>query len=262
MISPDIHQSFTVDGVEQCCLIACVASVSVWVSVGQKIILTNTKEGTLKKLNDRGWLFYNSPFLFSTEEQKCARFGYGLHTVNSESSLIYIDGIGHINILSKNMKTKTLYVERTDFKWVIRCLHWSPITRDVLVGMFDTMTGKVVRYNQAGQQTQTIEKNNEGHYIYVDPNYVTENNNGDVLVADFDNELCALVVTDFRGRYRFSYIGPPSGPRLEPQGVCTDALSHIIVCDVGTNTIQILDSDGLFLSYLLIRPSGILSQSA
>lgn len=58
------------------------------------------------------------------------------------------------------------------------------------------MAGKVIRYNQAGHQTQTIEKNNEGHHIYVDPNYITENNTGDVVVADFDNELCELVVTD------------------------------------------------------------------
>lgn len=146
MSSPKLHQSLKVDGVYQCNHIACVTSEKVWVGDGKQFILTNTNGNTLTRLNDLGGVFLNSPFVLSTEEQNCARFSYGLHTVNSESSLIYIDGIGHI--LSKNMKTKTLYVERTDFKWVIRCLHWSPITRDVLVGMFNTMTGKVVRYNR------------------------------------------------------------------------------------------------------------------
>lgn len=81
--SPEIHQSFTVDGVEQCCLLACVTSDRVWVGDGKQFILKNTTEGTLKRLNDRGGVFYNSPFVLSTEEQKCARFCYGLHTVNS-----------------------------------------------------------------------------------------------------------------------------------------------------------------------------------
>lgn len=59
------------------------------------------------------------------------------------------------------------------------------------------MTGKLIRYNQAGRQPQTIgKKNNEGHHVYVDPNYITEKNTGDIVVADVDNELCELVVTD------------------------------------------------------------------
>lgn len=196
MTSPDIHQSFTMDGVEQCCLIACVASDRVWVGDGKHFILKNTTESTLKKLNDRGCVFYDNPFVLSTEEHKCARFGYGLHTVNSEIKLIYIDWIGHINMFSKDIKTKTLFIERTYLNWVIRCLHWFPITGDVLVRLYNTMAGKVIRFNQAGHQTHTIEKNNEGHHIYVDPNYITENNTGDVVLADFDNELCELVVTD------------------------------------------------------------------
>lgn len=72
-------------------------------------------------------------------------------------------------------------------------------------------------------------------YIYIDPHYITENNNGDVVVADFD------FAADGGGYYRFSYTGPPFGPRLQPHGVCTDALSHILVCDSGTNTITQLN---------------------
>lgn len=119
------------------------------------------------------------------------------------------------------------------------------------------MIGRIARYNQTGQLTQTIEQNKKGHHIFVDPHYITENNNGHVVVADFDTELCDLVVTERGGNYRFSYIGPPYGPRLEPKGVCTDALLQILVCDAGTNKIHIIERDGMFLSYLFIRPSGI-----
>lgn len=109
MTSPKMHQSFTVDGIELCCLIGCATSDRVWVSDWKQFILTKTTEGTLKKVNDWDGVFYNSPFVFSTEEHKCARFVYGLHTVNSEIKLIYIDWIGHFNLLSNDMKIKTLF---------------------------------------------------------------------------------------------------------------------------------------------------------
>lgn len=78
-------------------------------------------------------------------------------------------------------------------------MHWSSLTGDVLVGMYNKMIGRIARYNQTGQLTQTIEQNKKGHHIFVDPHYITENNNGHVVVADFDTELCDLVVTERGG---------------------------------------------------------------
>lgn len=70
-------------------------------------------------------------------------------------------------------------------------------------------------------------------------------------------DVGAVVVTDRAGRYRFSYKGHPSGSGLQPQGIFTDHLSHILVCYDTTNTVQIVDKNGQFLSNLLIRPPGI-----
>lgn len=91
--------------------------------------------------------------------------------------------------------------------------------------------------------------------MYISPSYITENNNGDVVVSDWAR--AAVVVTDCRGRYRFSYARNPWGFELAPYGMCTDALSHSLVCDFQKNTVHMLDKDGQFLSRLLIRPSGI-----
>ncbi|XP_022329445.2 uncharacterized protein LOC111128230 [Crassostrea virginica] len=41
-----------------------------------------------------------------------------------------------------------------------------------------------------------------------------------------------------------------SGIDSEPRGICTDVLSHILVCDLKTHSIQIIDKDGQFLSCL------------
>eukprot|EP00105_Crassostrea_gigas_P042755 XP_019926903.1 PREDICTED: tripartite motif-containing protein 3 isoform X2 [Crassostrea gigas] len=111
--------------------------------------------------------------------------------------------------------------------------------------------GKVTRYNQSGQLTQTIQYNNTGRGLYRGLRYITENNNGDVVVSDFVSG--AVVVTERGGRHRFTYTGHPSGSRLWPYGICTDALSHILVCDVITHTVQMINKDGQFLSHLLTK---------
>ncbi|XP_065922626.1 uncharacterized protein [Magallana gigas] len=234
----ELHQSLTVTGVVWCDHISCVTSDRVWVSDHRNnLILTDTTGVPLHRVED-----------------SCR--GGGLHTVNSESELIYINRIYNINKLSKDMKTTTTFIERTDSTWEPRCVYWSPSTGDLLVGMstYDTetgkVTGKVTRYNQSGQLTQTIHYHNTGRGLYSYPRYITENNNGDVVVS---NSFSAVVVTERGGRHRFSYTGHPSGSRLEPWGICTDALSHILVCDLKTLTVQMLNKDGQFLSHLLTK---------
>ncbi|XP_065939209.1 uncharacterized protein [Magallana gigas] len=246
----EVHQSLTLTGVRHCHHISCVTSDRVWVSDGRyKLILTDTTGVPLHRVKD-SW----SGDIFT---------GNGLHTVNSESELIYIDRKYNINKLSKDMKTTTTFIERTDSSWRPRCVYWSPSTGDLLVGMYndDTETGKVTRYNQSGKLTQTIQHDNTGQGLCRKPIFITENSNGDVVVSDWGSiyRSGAVVVTERGGRHRFSYTGPPSGSVLWPDGICTDALSHILVCDFRTNTVQMLDKDGQFLSHLLIRPSGIFS---
>lgn len=145
-------------------------------------------------------------------------------------------------------------------------MYWSPSTGDLLVGMYKyksnsiscvvfrsymNVTGKVTRFSQSGQLAQTIQHDNTGMLLYNEPNYITENNNGDIVVSDRRSSSGAVVVTEREGRYRFSYTGHPSGSELMPRGICTDSLLHILVCDGITNTVQMISKDGQFLSYLL-----------
>uniref|UniRef100_K1QRY3 Tripartite motif-containing protein 3 n=1 Tax=Magallana gigas TaxID=29159 RepID=K1QRY3_MAGGI len=97
---------------------------------------------------------------------------------------------------------------------------------------------------------QTIQCNEEGLDIFKRPRYITENNNEDMVVSDTSG---AVVVTDCAGKFRFAYTGYPQGTALDPLGVSTDALSHILVSDYYTSSIHVLDEDGQFLSYLSIN---------
>ncbi|XP_078309631.1 uncharacterized protein LOC144617960 isoform X2 [Crassostrea virginica] len=237
--SPVVQKSLSVTGVEGCFHISCVTPDRVWVSDYNKLILTDTATG--KQLH-------------SVEHSLDS--GTGKHTVNCEGELIYIDKERNIIKLCNDMKTTTTLIKHTDTTWETWCVYCSPSSGDLLVGMSTDKfpyTGKVMRHDNTGEYKQTIpHDDNTPHGLYRTPYFITENNNGDVVVSDWARE--AVVVTSGEGVHRFSYTGPPpSGSGLEPMGICTDVMSHILVSDHWTHTVQMLDRDGQFLSYVLTR---------
>lgn len=153
------------------------------------------------------------------------------------------------------MKTTITLIKSTDSMWEPQSLYWSHSTEDLLVGMYRkyTQTGKVIRYNRIGQLKQTIQHDDTGLDLYGRPSYLIENNNGDIVVSCFS----AVVVTESGGKHRFSYTGHPSGSGFLPVGICIDALSHILVCDPKSKTVQMINKDGVFLSHLLTYSKGM-----
>lgn len=68
--------------------------------------------------------------------------------------------------------------------------------------------------------------------------------------------LASIKVTEQCGKYRFSI------PCLNSCGICTDALSNILVCDEKSRTVSLFDMDGKFLSSVLSRPFGTISPNS
>ncbi|XP_061185529.1 uncharacterized protein LOC133193584 [Saccostrea echinata] len=230
------QRCFRVPGVNVSVHISLVTSDRVWISDRSNLILTNTAGEKLKHLTDIANL-------------------WGIHTVNRDGDLMYIDSEYNINKLSIVNEAKITFIKHTA-PWEAWSVYSSSATGDLLVGMRHTYskTGKVNRYNNIGQHIQTIEHKNTGEELYRLPIYLTENRNGDVIVSDW--KLEALVVTERGGRYRFSYTGL-SGYSLHPRGICTDALSRILVCDSYTNTVELIDQNGNFLSKILTQQDGL-----
>lgn len=86
--------------------------------------------------------------------------------------------------------------------------------------------------------------------LYLSPNFITENNNRDIVVSDTD---FGIVVTDWRGNHRFSFTGHPQGNRQMPLQNATEVLSNILVCYNLDKKIAVLNKDGRFLLYLKIK---------
>ncbi|XP_061171130.1 uncharacterized protein LOC133180680 [Saccostrea echinata] len=235
MSKPVLRKPVTVTGVDNVKHISCVTSVHVWISGKDKLILTNIAGDTLCCLDA-----HTNDFC-------------GAHTVNITGDLTYIDS----DKLSKGNASESVLIKNTG-QWVPWCVYCSPSNGDLLVGTMyrrDEDTGKIQRYNNTGQIIQTIQHdNNTGQGLYREPIYITENLNGDVIVCDY---FRGVVVTERGGggRHCFTYTGTIKGPRVSPFEICTDMLSHILVCEV--IGVQMLDNDGNFLMWLLKRQQGV-----
>ncbi|XP_048742171.2 uncharacterized protein LOC125655751 [Ostrea edulis] len=209
-----------------------VTSDLIWVNDERNLVLTDTTGAVLREL--RG-IFISGLFR-----------GYGVHTVNSAGELIYISKQYDVIKVSTDNTTHTTLLRKST-TWDPISVYSSPSTGDIFIGLWNNGNiGKVVRYNIDTEKiVQVIQYKSTRQVMYGCPIYITENGNGDVIVSDYGR---AVVVTDDKGKYRFSYTGLSS--LFCPRGICTDVYLHILVCDDITNSVQILNKDGCFLSLL------------
>lgn len=270
-VRPMLHQSLTVEGVNGCVHISRVTSNRIWMSD-----VNDTLEGVrdcvhisrvpsdriwMSNVDDNLTLTNTANVILKNLQEKCCVSLSGVHTVNKKGDLIYIDKDNNINKLSAYLETTSTFIKKNHLSGIPNCVYWSQSSQDLLVGLrtgyLSKIEGKINRYNQNGEFTKTICVDHKGLELYRMPRYITENNNGDIVVTDFDIGPGAVVVTNENGSHRFSYTGHPSGSELHPRGICTDTLSRILVCDIKTYTIQMIDINGKFLLNLLTKSNEI-----
>jgi sugar lactone lactonase YvrE len=174
--------------------------------------------------------------------------GSGTHTVTEDGHLLLI---GKDKEVWKSTSDGTFTTLITTGR-AIFCICASRINGDILVGSDE----RVTRYDRRGRELQVIEEDDKGQRLYILPRYITENSNGDIWTSDYDKG--AVVVVDKSGRHRFDYTGRHSKDtgglyHFFPQGICSDALGHVLVCDYYNHSVHLLDQDGQLLSLLLTR---------
>ncbi|XP_061192382.1 tripartite motif-containing protein 2-like [Saccostrea echinata] len=209
------------------------------------------------ELLDRIWISDNDGNFVQTDLQGnelqkiIIRGGYdGYHTVTQDGILIFADRTKKVIIRVTQNGNCTEFIETGN--WEPFSIHSSHINGDLLVGMWKDKQAKVTRYNKTGKQLQNVQKGNEERGLYSVPHYITENTNGDICTADYNE---GIVVVNKSGQHRFSYTGQKL--KFRPFGICTDVLGHILVCDSNSETVHLLDQDGQFLHLLLTRQQGV-----
>nr|XP_022297079.1 uncharacterized protein LOC111106631 [Crassostrea virginica] len=177
--------------------------------------------------------------------------GQGYHTATQDGDLIYTDKDKKVIYRMTPDKKITEFIKTGD--WAPNTIHSSRINGDILVGMFKDKEAKVTRYSKSGKEIQNIQRDNKGQDLYIYTYYIKENINGDICTSDINKQ--EVVVVNKSGQHRFSYTG--QGSMFGPCGICTDVLGHILVCDGVSDTVDLLDQDGRFLSFILSSQRGI-----
>lgn len=122
-------------------------------------------------------------FLTIWDKYWCLWFNWSTHCEQKKNELIYFDKnnqfIGFIDkdIINTHIKNNN--------KWIYRCVYCSLLTGDLLIGMRneDSTCSKITRYT-GPSRIQQIQYDKKGNQLYFGPYYITENNNGDVVVSD------------------------------------------------------------------------------
>ncbi|XP_062587763.1 uncharacterized protein LOC134249423 [Saccostrea cucullata] len=225
-------REFNVPGVDSVYHVSLDQSDRLWISdnVGN-LVQTDLQGNVIQKIKTSG--------------------GLGYHTVTQDRDLIFTDQDKKVINRIAQDNNITEFIKTGD--WEPRSIHSSHINGDLLVGMRTDEEGKVTRYNKTGKELQNIQRDSEGWELYSNPHYITENINGDICVSEYNKR--AVAVVNKSGQHRFFYTGQESW--FYPYGICTDVLGHILVCDVISNTVHLLDQDGQFLSLLLTPQQGV-----
>lgn len=241
MSYPLLEKTCKVKDIENCEHISIVTKDLVCVNDKNKLVIIETTTGkVVYSANDFSYISWS-----------------GIHTMTTSFDLIYIAKDQSIKQISNEGVTTTIW-RKTELGWKPQCVYCCPSNGDILISMHKVdrkkckEKGSVIRLKNTGQVMQTIPHDNACLDLYIDPRYIIENNNGDVIVSDYWR---GVVVTDHGGKHRFTYRANPSGQKIAPRGICTDALSHILVCDRKSESVHILDEDGNFLLYLLTTKS-------
>lgn len=208
MPKPQLQQRLELTNASGCSHVSHVRPDRFWVSDNRTYLILFNANGTTQPLENKIHVYTDVYHLT------------GVHTVDKNNDLIYIDTKNQIKLLS-NTDVNTLSVKDMENRWTYRCVYSSLLSGDLLVGMsnMDSTCSKITRYHLLEELVQTIQHDNRGNDLYVGPCYITENANGDVIVSDWKN---GVVVTDNEGKHRFTFSEDPYGLVISPKGICTD----------------------------------------
>lgn len=128
----------------------------------------------------------------------------------------------------------------------------------------DEKQSRVVRYSETAE-CQVIKNDSLGNPLFSVNSqtvlYLTENEKGDICVADYSKN--AVVVVDASGYLRFSYKGNTmtqlNNRPFQPSRIVNDKKLHILINDISRYIVLIIYCDGKFIRYIEYPCSGAIS---
>ncbi|XP_078581856.1 uncharacterized protein LOC144865162 [Branchiostoma floridae x Branchiostoma japonicum] len=112
--------------------------------------------------------------------------------------------------------------------------------------------GEVLVYRPDGTHVKTVGQQ-QG---MKDPQYITVDGEGRILVSDSDNHCVYVYNEDGQFLFKFGGAGSGEGQLMNPCGICTDRAGNIIVADWGNRRVEMFDKTGKFLKHIATDMKG------
>lgn len=116
----------------------------------------------------------------------------------------------------------------------------------------------LIIFNEEGDREDTIQYNIQGAPLFNEPDEITTTLNGNILVVDFSPER--VVALKSNGDVINIYEGHPEVNKevtFYSGSILTSPHDNVIVADIDTHTIHVLNSEGYGIAYVRINTIGI-----
>lgn len=118
---------------------------------------------------------------------------------------------------------------------------------------WDNKRGKVFVVDSLGKEVSTIEYDDDGKPLYVEPRYVVQNKvSGDICVTDTMRKT--MIAVESSGKYRYSYSRSyPGREEFNPLNICADSEGCTLLLDTGqlSTIIHVISNDGKILRFVM-----------
>ncbi|XP_062603376.1 uncharacterized protein LOC134265145 [Saccostrea cucullata] len=212
-----------------------------WLNTDEFIMIDDYKKNILS-VNMKGYPFEIEG---DTSPRKVASVGkHVFYITHNGKSIVCVDLEGKGNFWEESdsnrnrLQAKDLIIRKTGGEMV------------VLMYCFARNRGKIVTYDLETKK-KTCEyahvKKMPRKILFQEPEWIVENINRDLCTSDIGAK--AVVVIGDNGDFRFRYTSH-NPDTFSPGGLDCDTSGLILVCDIISNNIHILDQDGYFLRFL------------
>ncbi|KAK3103690.1 hypothetical protein FSP39_021068 [Pinctada imbricata] len=118
--------------------------------------------------------------------------------------------------------------------------------------------GALLHLSEDGALLRKYDVDIEKTRFFPYPFKVVQNNNLDLCVVDYlRNDQTQLRVLTYDGEFKFEYNGRNLGKKLDISGICCDNRCRIILSDCRNHVVHLVNSEGVFLRFLLSRVDGM-----
>ncbi|XP_061195170.1 uncharacterized protein LOC133203396 [Saccostrea echinata] len=189
----------------------------------------------------------------------CTGFNPEYISMSASSDILFFTSLNELFKLSMdNMEIVEFF--KLDSDWEFNGLTLAAYDRVYLCLKQKTLgKGWILCLNIYGEVVDEYFLNNDGHALFVNPIYISENknNDGDICVSDNYSEVCSIKQNK---EIRFVYKGVEK-MELDFRGIVSDVLGNVLVSDFRNNLIHVINKRGKLIRKIgedfLCKPTGI-----